>query len=526
MPLLLPVFRKPACLLILAFFFLPLVASQHPSNVPFHPPAGALVAGLRETATHRSSIPSLRIATDHGMYSHANFWLHLDAAGHVLEVRDIQTEDFNHPRFDSNDLIDAIRKVIYVPFTRDGNPVEAWVQDTVDLYPREDVILQPHSLQKPGSSFPEPNPPTNYSIHLSRSGCYGSCPGYSVTIHGDGTVSYKGNWYVSIEGEHTAHVSPEAAHQLLDRFRSANFFALKSEYRAGVTDSPTYCLELVIGSRRKAITDYVGQWVGMPASVTELEDAVDQTADSARWVTASSNTLEAMHDSGISPDSKVGSRILLRAVLYGKPQAVRELFAAGVPTSRESKSKGVVEIGTPPGFLLENAGYYSDDPKSREEVIAVLLENPSVRADRQGLQRALGKAAAAGQLDVARMLIAAGADPQALFQDPESGDEKPFDQTYLMCAVESGVWSMIDDALSRPHDIHAVDHDGRSALAMVIWTSLPVEDIFPIIDKLLAADAGKKELDRALVDACDRSDWRDGLIARGANSQICTNQNK
>jgi hypothetical protein len=460
------------------------------------------------------------------MPSSANFWLHLDPTGRVLEVRDIQTEDYVHPQFDSNELIDAIRKVTYVPFTRNDSPVEAWAQDTVELLSREDVGLLPTSLQKAVSPFPEPNPPTNFSIRLSRSGCFGSCPGYSVAIHGDGTVSYKGSWYVSIEGQHTAHVSPDSARQLLDRFRDANFFALKDEYSAGVTDNPTYCLELVVGTRKKIITDYVGEWVGMPAAVTQLEDAVDQASDSARWVTASSQTLEAMHDAGISPASKEGNLILNRAVIYGKPDAVRELLAAGVSVGRDAKPKNVVKMWTPSGSLLEEAAYYRYDSKSRKEVITALLERPEIRADRQDLQRALCKAAAEGQLDVARMLISAGADPQALLQDTQSGDEKPADQTYLMCAVESGVWSMIDDALSRPHDIHAVDHDGRSALAMVIWTSPPVEDIFPIVDKLLADSAGKKELDRALADACDRPDWRDGLIARGANSQICTTRKR
>ena len=151
---------------------------------------------------------------------------------------------------------------------------------------------------------------------------------------------------------------------------------------------------------------------------------------------------------------------------------------------------------------------------------------PSVRANKPDLQRALGKAASEGQVEIVRMLIAAGADPQASFQDTYNADQKPADQTFLMRAVESGVWSMIDDALSRPHDIHAVDHDGHSALAVVVWTSPPVEDIFPIVDKLIADGADKKELDRALADACDRAEWRDGLVARGADLQICKAQKK
>ncbi len=182
--------------------------------------------------------------------------------------------------------------------------------------------------------------------------------------------------------------------QLLERFRNANFFSLKNEYRAGVTDNPTYCLELVVGSKKKIITDDVGEWVGMPAAVTELEEAVDQTADSARWVTASSQTLEAMNDAGISPSSNQANKILHRAVIYGNAGAVRDLLVAGVPTTVESRPKGVIEMWTPSNSLLEDAARYRST--SRKEVIAALLENSSIRANKPDLQRALGKAAADG----------------------------------------------------------------------------------------------------------------------------------
>lgn len=260
----------------------------------------------------------------------------------------------------------------------------------------------------------------------------------------------------------------------------------------------------------------------MPAVITHLEDAVDQATDSARWVTASSQTLQAMRDAGISPSSKEANQILHRAVFYGKPEATRELLAAGVPTSWDGDNKGVAEKWTPFGSLLEDATRGFGDQKARTEVMAALLANPAIRADKQGIQRALGSAAVQGQLDTARLLIAAGADPQALFLDNPNQPGGPTDQTYLMCAAKSGVWSVIDDALSRPHNIHAVDRDGRSALAQVTWTSSPAENIFPIVDKLISAGAGTKELDRALADACQRPGWRDGLVARGANPQICT----
>jgi hypothetical protein len=456
------------------------------------------------------------------MPSHARLWLHIDAAGRVLEVKNIQNEGPFPAHYDPHELTEAISKVRYIPFSRHGHPVEAWAQEKVELLVREDT----HPLDKVVTPFPEMRSPADFSIRLSRSGCFGFCPGYSVTISGDGTVKYQGGRNVSIAGERSARVTPETARQLLNRFRNANFFDLQREYRAQVTDNPAYRLELIVGTTGKAVTDYVGPWVGMPAVVTQLEDAVDEAADSARWVTASSQTLQAMRDAGISPSSKEGNEVLHRAVFSGKPEATRGLLAAGVPTTWDGDNKSVAQRWTPFGSLLEDATRNSGDAKSQTEVMAVLLANPAIRADKQGIQRALGSAATRGQLGIARKLIAAGADPQALFQDGTSQPGKPADQTYLMCAVKSGVWSVIDDALSRPHDIHAVDRDGRSALAQITWTSSPEEYIFPLVDKLIAAGAGKRELDGALAYACERPEWRDGLVARGANPQICAAQKR
>jgi hypothetical protein len=95
-----------------------------------------------------------------------------------------------------------------------------------------------------------------------------------------------------------------------------------------------------------------------------------------------------------------------------------------------------------------------------------------------------------------------------------------------MRAAASGIWEMIDDAFSRPHDIHAIDSQGRSAIGHVVWSAPPAEDIFPLVDRLLAAGAGRKELTRALADVCDKPLWRGGLVQRGADSAVCSSQRK
>ena len=336
-------------------------------------------------------------------------------------------------------------------------------------------------------------------------------------VHGDGKIEFHGKSFVAIPGDHEARIEPDAAARLLERFRAADFFELKDKYRASVTDNPTYCLELIIGGKEKTVVDYVGNWVGMPESVTELEDAVDETAGTGRWVSGGPQTLAAMREAGIEPNSQQAWEILLYAVNEGKAEAVRSFLAAGTTVRTKNANGGNRSLLTIASFIR--------DRERQHEVFRALLENADVRADKDGIQDALGRVAGDGNIDVARTLIGAGADPTQLFLDTYQNEGKP-DQTYLMCAAASGVWEMLDDALSRPHDIHAVDSKGRSALAHVLWSVPPMEDIFPLVDRLLAAGAGKKELTKTLADGCDNPQWRDGLVKRGADSTVCTNLRK
>lgn len=480
----------------------------------FQPPDGMLTtAGLRETERHRAPIPVLRIGRSKGSPENVTFWVHVDAEGRVLEVREFKTDAPFRFEYRTDALVEAIRKIAYHPFLRDGVATEAWVQDEVEVGTES---AKPPSSGA-GRTFPTLVELTDFSIKLSRSGCYGTCPSYAVVIHGDGKIEFHGGHYVSIPGDHQARIAPEAAAQLLERFRAAEFFEFKDKYVASVTDNPTYCLELAIGPKRKTITDYVGTWVGMPTLVSELEDAVDNAAGTDRWVSAGTGTLAAMQEAGIAPNSKQAGEILVYAVEEGKWEAVRSLLDEGAPVRISDADHASRSLLTAASFIR--------DRKSQHEVFNALLENAEVRADKTGIQDALGRVAGDGNVEVAQTLIAAGADSTQLLRDTYQSEGKP-DQTYLMRAAASGIWEMLDDALSRPHDIHAVDSKGRSAVGHVVWSAPPMEDIFPLVDRLLAAGAGKQELTRALADACDLPQWRDGLVKRGANSAVCSSKHK
>jgi hypothetical protein len=492
---------------------LTLCSAQICQSQKFQPPDGVPTAGLRETERHRAPIPELRIGRNQGSPEDVTFWVHVDAEGRVLEVREFKTDAPFRLKYRTEALVEAIRKVTYRPFLRNGVATEAWVQDEVEVGTESARPLSPGG----GRTFPSLTEPTDFSIKLSRSGCYGTCPSYSVVIHGDGKIEFHGRHYIAIPGDHQARIPPEAAARLLERFRAAGFFEFKDKYVASVTDNPTYCLELAIGAKRKTITDYVGTWVGMPTLISELEDAVDETAGTDRWVSTGPGTLAVMQDAGIPPNSEKAGEILVHAVEEGKWEAVRSLLAAGAPVKISNADHVSRSILAAASFIR--------DRKSQHAVFKALLENAEVHADKAGIQDALGRVAGDGNVEVARTLITAGADPTQLFRETYQSEGKP-DQTYLMRAATAGVWEMLDDALTRPHDIHAVDSQGRSAVGHVVWSAPPAEDIFPLVDRLLAAGASKQELTRALIDVCDKPQWRVGLVQRGADSAVCSSRRK
>ncbi len=135
----------------------------------------------------------------------------------------------------------------------------------------------------PVSSAPQP-PDPSVRITLERTVCFGFCPDYSVTITGDGQVTYDGHRFVAVKGQQHGTASTEEIATLLQRFDSVNFMSLRNEYRAPVTDLPTYTVTLQRGGRTKRVADYGGLGAGMPDAVRTIEEEIDRVANTARWV--------------------------------------------------------------------------------------------------------------------------------------------------------------------------------------------------------------------------------------------------
>ena len=81
-------------------------------------------------------------------------------------------------------------------------------------------------------------PPGKYklselSITLERSECFGTCPVYSVTIRGDGSVTYRGEKYVAVAGKEKSQVPRDKVIELLDEFYARRFFDMQEVYFIG-----------------------------------------------------------------------------------------------------------------------------------------------------------------------------------------------------------------------------------------------------------------------------------------------------
>lgn len=116
---------------------------------------------------------------------------------------------------------------------------------------------------------------------LSRSGCYGSCPVYTVRVFRDGRIEWHGIRYVKAAGDRRGKVDPALASRVIEQFRSERFWSLCGLYSRSVTDSETVSLTASIDGEEKEVVDYA--WSG-PTWLGDLVRAVDDLANFHRWL--------------------------------------------------------------------------------------------------------------------------------------------------------------------------------------------------------------------------------------------------
>jgi hypothetical protein len=196
----------------------------------------------------------------------------VDLDGNVVSVNPIKGAAGFFP-----DAIREARAWKYRPFFKEGRPVPARFDGFI-------AVLPPELLPTDHVPFPPITDKSTVKIVFTRTECFGTCPVYEVQIEQDGTLVYNGRKHVVVKGQRLARISAEELSALLELFRNADFFSLDDKYALDVTDGPTYVTSITIDGRTKTVADYLGVSVGMPQSMTDLEQGIDRIAQTAKWV--------------------------------------------------------------------------------------------------------------------------------------------------------------------------------------------------------------------------------------------------
>jgi ankyrin repeat protein len=351
----------------------------------------------------------------------------------------------------------------FTPFEKDGKPVTAEIEEYIDLVP-------PERLPKTHVTPPTLRPDSKVSITLRRSGCFGSCPSYTVKVSTEG-IFFDGNGYVVASGKHTDSVEAASVRKLAQKFIDADFYSMDPIYRAMVTDNPTYELDISIDGKEWKVQDYVGQWEGMPAVIPELEEEVDTFAHTDWWIAGADGLVHALRGENYNFKTSEAQVILKEAASRGQAKTVQEMLEAGVPlTPLPYMSK------TPPMEMTPSIGTvgWLNAASSHPEVLQLLIEAGASKDDQTDKDLALAGAAGSGSLQAVRALISYGASPNAdlskltittanggmTMQGPGSG-------SILIEAAHSGNPDVIREILRYHPKLELLDHEGQTAMFAV-----------------------------------------------------------
>jgi TonB family protein len=205
---------------------------------------------------------------------------------------------------------------------------------SVNTFHRVEITATWAEAQASKCPAPETQPPASTGaqdfVEVFRSACYGSCPVYTVRVSANGNVLWNGRMFVNARGEHRATIKAEDARALVERFRTAQFWSLCDSYTRSITDSSTIETHVEIGGQRKTVSNYADS---APAWVADLEDAIDDAANTHRWRHGDPKTESLTHIFNDAYMPKPGVTPLMRAAEHGNVDNMRVLLKQGARVS-------------------------------------------------------------------------------------------------------------------------------------------------------------------------------------------------
>lgn len=420
---------------------------------PSNPSFDYEVARGHEIKPHRRTIPVKGV---HPGFNQLRLTLVVSPAGDVVSVD--ASGDSKILKFWPQ-LQDEVLQWKFMPFRENGEAVTAEVEEYIDLVP-------PERLPTRNVPAPAVRPDSKVAITLQRTGCFGSCPSYCVTVSTEG-IAFDGHSFVVAAGKHTDSVNADDVRNLAKRFVAADFYSMAASYRASVTDNPTYVLAIAIDGHKKEVEDYVGQWEGMPAVITELEDEVDTFARTQRWIEGKDGLAATLRGEKFNFEAFEAQVMLKEAATRGETDTVRELLDAGVPLEPKPAPK-TEEPDTSVPF--DGVGWLTA-ASQHADTLQVFIDALASKKDQSDKDLALAGAAGSGNLQAFRALIGYGANPNADLSNLTVVERAggmtmgaPGAGSVLIYAAESGNPEMVREILRYHPKLEQRDREGKTAV--------------------------------------------------------------
>lgn len=399
-----------------------------------------------EIKPHRRIIPHKGV---HQGFNQLHLTLTVSTAGDVVDA----VADGDHKLLGFwPELKAEVLRWKFRPFEENGRVVTAKVEEYIDLVP-------PERLPWFHRAAPLLRPDSNVVITLGRTGCFGTCPSYTLSIS-PGRIEFEGRAFVVASGKHIDTPNRQEVQQLAKRFIDADFYSMDSSYTAAVTDNPTYTLSISIDGQLKKVVDYVGEWVGMPAVITELEDQVDELAHSNLWIEGDKGLVGALKAENFNFDSFEAQAMLKDSANRGRIDTVVDFLREGVPVKPLPGAQTNETHIFPP---IEGAGWL-EAACTHDDVLRVFIDAGASKNDMDDKNLALAGAARSGNVKAARLLIAYGANPGADLSKLAVTEGRGRLGSPLVYAAESGNPDMVREILSHHPNVETRDREGKTAI--------------------------------------------------------------
>lgn len=332
-----------------------------------------------------------------------------------------------------------VRTWTFAPFSRGGRAFQARIRNV----PVGILRLPPNYYQRLPQLDNAPLKEHGVAMDCSGGSDWGGSgenTGFTLSVGGDGNVVYVGRRGVAIKGRHTGR-TVSTAYPLFRQLFEVDPVALGSQIGPFAFDAYSGCQVKLTRGSKTLFSFYIATEVSAhefngPRLQNPIINAIWNVAGLDRWRRGDQRTVPALQTEGwnFKVNNPANSGMIEDVAQFGTADLLRDLIILGAPVRDKA------EPPKTPGDKHMRGDTALDRAAKRgnHDMVLALLQ---AKRDwsKATLTRALFRIARFGGVEIARALLAAGADPKA------RGD---YNASWLMNAASSGDPTLVALALA------------------------------------------------------------------------------